>query len=110
MGPLSGVSGSFSAVFSHFEPNFSRKSTSLDFSDLLNIAIMSNIPIRGKIVKRNTAVKVSLLPLGPVIRHQSATDTILAQNGSNQAEDGTNEYCSNLTVHLHSIYTDMCKR
>ena len=48
------------SFFSNFEANFSRKLTILDFSDLLNITIMSNIPIRG-IVKGNTTVRVPFL-------------------------------------------------
>ena len=55
------VMGRFQPFFSHFKPNFSRKLTNLDFSDLLNSPIMSNIPIRGNIVNRGNRVGVPQL-------------------------------------------------
>ena len=70
--------------FGNFEANFSRKLTILDFSDLLNITIMSNIPIRG-IVKGNTAVRVPFLFrlflafLGPISEIFSAISDVFFQ-------------------------------
>ena len=57
----------FQPFFSLLGPNFSRKSTILDFFQTYQ---MSGIPIREKIVKRGNAIRVALLSRGPVNRQQ----------------------------------------